>query len=306
MARRPTRRLALVASLVLILGCSGGAGSVTSVKETPEASTTVATASTTSPTIETTTTTTSTIDTTTTTAPSIAAIDPLPGAEVGIPEGEGRFPGVVLVHGGAWLVGSPAAIKSLAIYLTDNGYLTVNASYHLSQQSPGFPAAIDDIACAVRYAASHPRSDGTVVVIGHSAGAHIGSLVALTGDRYGDDCPYPGTGVPERFVGLAGPYDIARLGPIMLTFFGSTPEESPEDWQAGNPQLQVGENPALRTLLIHGDLDQVVPADFSENFFNALDGTDADVAILVLEGVDHVEVRDPGIIGEMVLDWLSE
>ncbi len=295
MARRPTRRLALVTSLALILGaCSGEAGSVTT-SENPTPSTTVAETSTT----------TTTVDTTSTTAPSIEETARLPGAEIGIPDDEGKFPSVVLVHGGGWVVGSPVGMESLAIYLTENGYLTVNASYHLSQQSPGFPAAIDDIACAVRFAASHPRSDGTVVVIGHSAGAHIGSLVALTGERYGEDCPYPGTGVPEGFIGLAGPFDIARLGPIMLTFFGSSPEDSPEDWQAGNPQLQVGENPALRTLLIHGDIDQVVPADFSQNFFEALEESGAETEILVLDGVDHSEVRDPAIIGEIVLDWLS-
>ncbi|HEY5889468.1 MAG TPA: alpha/beta hydrolase [Acidimicrobiia bacterium] len=298
MARRPTRCLALVTSLALILGaCSGEAGSVASSENTASSTTVAETSTTTS-------TTTSTIRTTST-APSIGETEPLPGAEIGIPEDEGKFPSVVLVHGGGWVVGSPVGMEALAIYLTDNGYLTVNASYHLSQQSPGFPAAIDDIACAVRFAASHPRSNGTVVVIGHSAGAHIGSLVALTGEKYGEDCPYPGTGVPERFIGLAGPYDIARLGPIMLTFFGSSPEDSPEDWQAGNPQLQVGENPALRTLLIHGAIDQVVPADFSENFYDALVETDADTEILVLDGVDHSEVRDPSIVGETVLDWLS-
>ncbi len=305
MARRRSRRLALVASLALVLGaCSGAAGSVTSNSATPAPSTTVETTSTTTTTTSTTSTTTT--STTTTTSMPTNEVVPPPGSEVGIPDGEGKFPAVVLVHGGAWLVGSPVSIEPLAIYLTENGYLTFNASYQLSLQSPGFPAAIDDIACAVRFAASHPRSDGTVVVIGHSAGAHIGSLVALTGDQYRDDCPYPGTGVPERFIGLAGPYDISRLGPIMVTFFGSAPEDSPEEWVAGNPQLQVGENPALRTLLIHGDLDQVVPVDFSENFFDALDGTGSDTEIVVLDGVDHAGVRDPSIIGELALDWLSQ
>jgi acetyl esterase/lipase len=213
---------------------------------------------------------------------------------------------VVLVHGGAWLVGSPVSIEPLAIYLTENGYLTVNATYQLSLQLPGFPGAFDDIACVVRFASSHPRSNGTVVVIGHSAGAHIGSVVALTGDQYGSGCPYPGTGLPERFIGLAGPYDISGLGPIMVNFFGSLPEDSPEDWEAGNPQLLVGENPDLHTLLIHGDLDQVVPVDFSENFFTALDdvGTDAEISVLV--GVEHAGVRDPCVVGELLLDWLTK
>ncbi len=299
MARRPSRRLAFVTSMVLILGaCSPSPDNAPTETGTPTTVTDLATTSSTTGT----TVTTVTASTSTTTN----EVAPPPGSQIRIPDGDGRFPAVVLVHGGAWLVGSPVSIEPLAIYLTENGYLTVNATYQLSLQSPGFPAAIDDIACAVRFASSHPRSNGTVVVIGHSAGAHIGSVVALNGDQYGSDCPYPGTGIPERFIGFAGPYDISRLGPIMVNFFGSLPEDSPEDWEAGNPQLLVGENPDLRTLLIHGDLDQVVPADFSENFFKALDDAGTDAEISVLEGVEHSGVRDPSVVGELLLDWLAK
>jgi dipeptidyl aminopeptidase/acylaminoacyl peptidase len=92
----------------------------------------------------------------------------------------------------------------------------------------------------------------------------------------------------------------------MVNFFGSLPEDSPEDWEAGNPQLLVGENPDLRTLLIHGDLDQVVPADFSENFFKALDDAGTDAEISVLQGVEHSGVREPSVVGELLLDWLAK
>lgn len=306
MARRPVRGLAaLAALLLLIVSCQGDGASVPDA--TPEASTARPTTSSTNTLLVTTTTTTTA--TPSTIAPeTTTSLSGLPefAADIRIPDGNGTFPSVVLVHGGAWVVGSPTSIEPLAIYLSENGFLTVNAPYHLSLQAPGFPLALDDIACAVRFAANHPRSDGTVTVVGHSAGAHVGALVALTGDDYGADCPYPGSGVPDRFIGLAGPYDVARLGPIMLRFFGETPEEAPEDWEAGNPQLQTDRNPLLKSLLIHGDSDQVVPVDFSTRFFEALEDSGGDAELIVLDGVEHNGVRDPSVIGELVLDWLGK
>ena len=138
-----------------------------------------------------TTTTTTTAPTTTTVAPTTTTtIAPttttirveLPdiGAEVKVPDGEGPFPAVVLAHGGSWITGDPSIMRSLANHLTDAGFLTVNTPYKLANDSPGFPEAVDDVACAVRYAAAHADSDGTVAVVGHSAGAHISAVVALT------------------------------------------------------------------------------------------------------------------------------
>ena len=102
-----------------------------------------------------------------------------------MPEGEGPFPAVVLVHGGGWVGGSPGLMGGLARFLTDAGYLTVNTAYTLSNGIAGFPVAVDDVACAVRNAADHPDSDGTVTVVGHSAGAHLAALVALDTAVYG-------------------------------------------------------------------------------------------------------------------------
>ncbi|HSK05996.1 MAG TPA: alpha/beta hydrolase, partial [Acidimicrobiia bacterium] len=159
------------------------------------------------------------------------------GLEILVPEGEGPFPATVLVHGGGWVGGSPVLMRDLARFLTGEGYLTVNAPYTLSNGIAGYPIAVDDVACAVRYAAAHPDGDGTVALVGHSAGAHLAALVALDGGRYGESCPLPDPVSPGRFVGLAGPYDVARLGPFLLPFFGAGPDEDPGIWAEGNPLL---------------------------------------------------------------------
>lgn len=223
-----------------------------------------------------------------------------------VPEGAGPFPAVVLVHGGGWVTGSPAIMRPLARELNEEGYLTVNTRYTLSSlRIPGFPEAVDDVACAVRYAAAHPDSDGSVAVIGHSAGAHIGSLVALTGDDYVDGCDIEGSGVPERFVGLAGPYDVSRLGLAIAPFFGSAPQEDPESWATGNPQLLTDENTSLDSLIMYGDRDGLVSDDFAADFQEALEGSGSTALLERVEGARHSQMHDPDFVGDLIVTWLG-
>ena len=250
------------------------------------------------------TTTTSPSDTSTsagpaTTHPSDADLD------IRVPEGEGPFPAVVLVHGGGWVGGSPALMGGLARFLAAAGYLTVNTAYTLSNGIAGFPVAVDDVACAVRNAADHPDSDGTVTVVGHSAGAHLAALVALDTDVYGTECALAEPVIPDRLVGLAGPYDVARIGPLIVPFFGVPPNEDPELWQAGNPLNQVANNPDLSSLIMHGEEDGLIDLSFATDFAEALNGAGSEAVVEVVEGARHNEMHDPDVVGDLIVTWLE-
>ena len=244
----------------------------------------------------------------TTTAPT-PDMDELPdlGAEVRVPEGEGgRFPAVVLVHGGGWVGGSPSMMSDLAENLTREGFLTVNTPYRLAaSRSPGFPGALEDVACAVSYAAAHPNSDGTVALVGYSAGAHLGAVVALTGGLYAQGCPVPGNGVPDRFVGLAGPYDVSRLGIAVVPFFGGGPEAAAAAWAAGNPQLLADANPALISLLLHAEHDGFVDLSHAVAFQKALTESGSQALLEIVEGARHVDLHDPAFVADLVVTWLE-
>ncbi len=297
MARRPPGCLAaLLIAAGLLAACSGsgegatnGDGAATSLATTttiaPPTSTTFAVTSTTSP------------PTTTTTAPT----DP----DVGIPEGDGTFPSIVLVHGGGWVVGSPETMTPLADYLNLQGYLTVNTGYRLSIDSPGFPGAVEDVSCAVARAASHPLSNGEVTIIGHSAGAHIGAIVALAADSFDDRCEPPDSGSPTRFVGLAGPYDVERVGGIVVAFFGVDQEIDPGLWASGNPMNLVTGDTDLEVLLIHGEADGLVPVDFSESFAANLEAGGLLVELVVLPGINHSGVTSPQVVGDLIVSWIE-
>jgi len=227
-------------------------------------------------------------------------------ADVAVPSGTGPFPAVVLVHGGGWVSGTPDLLRPLADLLNENGYLTVNTRYALASfEHSAFPEAVDEVACAVRLAATHPDSDGTVAVIGHSAGAHIGALVALVGEQYGAGCAHDGTGVPDRFIGLAGPYDVSRLGIAVVPFFGSGPNQAPEVWDAGNPQLLTDENTELNSLIIYGEEDALVDETFAFDFHEALVSSGSESLVQVVEGARHNDVHDPDLVGDLIVTWLE-
>lgn len=240
----------------------------------------------------------------TTTSTAVPLPPPTINPEITIPDGDGPFPALVLVHGGGWVAGNPSIMRALARDLADEGFLVINTDYTLADDQPGYPAALHDVSCAVRLAQSHELSDGTVAVIGHSAGAHIGSVVALAGDLYGDECEYPGTGLPERFVGLSGPYDVARLGLLMIPFFGGGPQVEPDAWFAGNPHNLVDENQELSVLLLHGDADGLVEIGFSFDFEDALNAAGVDVLVEVVEGGNHPATHDPDVVGDLIATWL--
>ncbi|MFQ5521991.1 MAG: alpha/beta fold hydrolase [Acidimicrobiia bacterium] len=252
--------------------------------------------------------TTTTFPPSTTTGPGYEVGEPLGGidAEILIPEGEGPFPTVVLVHGGGWISGEPAFIRGLALFLTEAGYLTINTAYQLSSfDNPGYPAAVDDVACAVRNAAVYPQGDGTVTLVGYSAGAQIGALVALTGDRYGADCPVEGSGLPDRFVGLAGPYDTDRIGRAILPFFGDSPTNLPQAWEDGNPRRQTAENPDLKALIVYGDIDRLVHPALAVDFYEGLLEGGVDATLQEVEGAEHSDMSDPEVVGDIILSWLE-
>lgn len=308
---RSSSVVALAATLALILpACASAVGGKTAFS----APTTTAAPNTTSrpptPAPATTATTTTTTTATTTTAPATTSstepVEPSDlGAAIRAPEGEGPFPAVVLVHGGGWVSGDSGLMRDLAVFLTDAGFLTVNATYKLAGESPGYPEAFEDIACAVNLAAHLAESDGTVALIGHSAGAHISAVVSLTGDRYADACPIEGDGIPDKLVGLAGPYDVDRLGLLMLPFFGGGPNLEPDAWEAGNPHNFTDENRGLPALVMYGDRDGIVDESFAINFHNALVEDGHDSHLEVVEGARHADLRQADWVGDLIVVWLE-
>ena len=85
-------------------------------------------------------------------------------------------------YGGAWDAGRRGAYRFAGTALAQLGYVTVVPDYRL-YPAVKFPAFVDDGARAVAWAQRHAADYGAdprrIVLLGHSAGAHMAALLSV-------------------------------------------------------------------------------------------------------------------------------
>jgi acetyl esterase/lipase len=106
--------------------------------------------------------------------------DPLQLVDVWKPAGTGPHPAVVMIHGGCWqtAIAERDIMNWIAGDLRSRGVGVWNIEYRGVDRGGGYPGTYLDVgAAADLFAAKRAdygfRTDGPVVVIGHSAGGHL-------------------------------------------------------------------------------------------------------------------------------------
>ena len=178
---------------------------------------------------------------------------------------------VLFIHGGAWKSGNREVYHYYCTKFAERGYVAATASYRLSDVAP-FPAAVEDVKCAVRWLRTHAAKLGIdpdrIGVAGGSAGGHLSMMIG-----YAPDTPtLEGNGghpdVSSRVqavVNLYGPTDlttdIATSNGAVLKFLGGKKfDEEPNLYEFASPiTLITKDDPP--TLILHGSIDSVVPID---------------------------------------------
>lgn len=132
-------------------------------------------------------------------------------------------PLVVFFYGGSWQTGSRDLYPFLGTSLAAQGFVTVVPDYAVFPPAK-FPEFIEDGARAVAFVRARAREFGAdperLVLMGHSAGAHIAAMLTF------DPQWLAAAGLDARrdvagFVGLAGPYDFLPInGRILRRIFG--------------------------------------------------------------------------------------
>jgi acetyl esterase/lipase len=151
---------------------------------------------------------------------------------------------VVFFYGGSWQSGSRDTYRFLGSALARRGIVTVVPDYRVYPEVT-FPTFLEDGAAAVDWVRDNVARYGgdreRIVLMGHSAGAHMAAMLAIDGRWLAK------VGVEPRrdiagLVGLAGPYDFLpiRDPTLQLLFEGANrPETQPVTFVEG------GEAPAL-------------------------------------------------------------
>jgi len=206
-------------------------------------------------------------------------------ADVYQPRGAGPFPGVLVVHGGAWYVGTRAQLSGVAQLLARRGFVAVAITYRLAPKHQ-FPAQIEDCQQAVRWM----RSEATRLKIdperiggfGYSAGAQLVCLLGTTGEN--------GPSTRLQAVACGGAPCEFRVLPLdqrMLSFWlGGTRREKPEQYRLASPAAFVTpDDPPM--FFFHGAKDRLVPRASPEAMCRHLQGAGVEAELYVVPDMGH-------------------
>ncbi len=184
---------------------------------------------------------------------------------------------IVFFYGGGWRRGERATYHFVGAALAARGFTMVIPDYRLFPQF-GFPSFMEDAALAYRFVQEKlNREKRKVALMGHSAGAHIATLLTLD-RRYLADLP-----PPIAVVGLAGPYSFdpttfPRTRPIFRAAASNPDEARPAAFaSAVSPPM----------FLARGVRDRVVGAANAEDLTRALRSHGVFVENRLYAGIGH-------------------
>lgn len=235
-----------------------------------------------------------------------------PGAhqfgELWLPTGRGPFRTVVLIHGGCWLAALPGT--ELMAYIADDlrahGYAVWSIDYRrIGEAGGGYPGTFQDVAAALdklkTLAPAHGLDLSMLVVIGHSAGGHLG-LWAAARRKLPKESPLfsPDPLAVRGVASLAGIDDLnayradgpdACGGPDTIDALVGAKSRSGDLYADTSPAalLPIGVPQAV----ISGALDPIVPPQFGWDYAMAAAGAGDKVRELNIAGAGHFELIDP-------------
>lgn len=193
-------------------------------------------------------------------------------------------PVVVFFYGGSWQDGARDMYRFVGAALASQGFVTVIPDYRLYPQVR-FPAFLEDAAAAVRWVHDHAADYGgdpeRIVLVGHSAGAHIAAMLALN-PRW-----LAGVGLDAHrdikgMAGLAGPYDFLPLKDDTLKMiFGPTKQ------LARTQPITFASGHAAPLFLAAGRRDTTVDPGNSTRLAESVRAHGGVTTVRLYDGVDH-------------------
>lgn len=226
-------------------------------------------------------------------------------AELRFPPGPGPFPLTLMIHGGFWQ--SAYDLEHTGLLCADlagRGIATCNLEYRrIGNLGGGWPGTFQDISLASykipEILKSDPRVDLTrTMVMGHSAGGHL-ALWLVSRHKVSKYSQIHDERKSQfaNAISLAGVLDLRtawkqKLGHgIVARLIDGSPNEYPDRYDAGSP-IELLPNGA-KQVLIHGAIDNTVPASQSEQFERKAAELGDKCSLVKLEDIGHFELIDP-------------
>ncbi len=246
-------------------------------------------------------------------------LDALQFGELRLPQGKGPFPVVVVVHGGCWLAEYDRNYMAhLSKALTDAGYATWNLEFRrVGDVGGGWPGTFLDVAQGADYvrqlAKTHPVNAKKVVVIGHSAGGHLGLWLAARHNLAKSSPLYIKKPLQLKgVVSLAGITDLetysqqaGSCNKAVPELMGGMPATQAARYADASP---IGLLPLkVPTRLIQGERDPIVPVAQSSSFAEKAKAKGDDAALILLKDAGHFDLVAPqSPVQQRVLETVHE
>ncbi len=217
--------------------------------------------------------------------------------DVYIPHGDGPFPAVLAVHGGAWRGGTKLHWFRHARKIARAGYVVVAINYRHAPKYK-FPAQIHDCKAAVRWMRKN-ANDYKIDVqriggVGYSAGGHLVSLLGTTDvkDRLEGTVPDDEASISTRLqavVAGAAPCEFGWVDENSFTlayWLGNSPKNDPQVYVKASPINYISaDDPPF--YFFQGSADRVVPTSCSEKMHRALLDQGIESELKVWKGYGH-------------------
>ncbi len=230
--------------------------------------------------------------------------------DLALPKGEGPFPAIVFVHGGAWVAGSrkeyEKEINGSDKYnflkgAAKRGFAAMSVDYRLTRNRvPEFPAHLQDVKCAVRWlkanAAKYKVDKERVGITGFYAGGHLALMAGLTNEenfREADPLFAKENAHVKAIVNWAGITDVVRFpehtpdfAKLVEAVFGGTLPKAKARWEKASPVYYVKKSsPPMQTL--QGTEDKIVPEAQAQILAQKAERVGAKHALILCPGLGH-------------------
>ncbi|KAF1727234.1 MAG: alpha/beta hydrolase [Pseudoxanthomonas sp.] len=170
--------------------------------------------------------------------------DPRQRYDVYLPAQPQRAPVILFVHGGGWANGNkdnPGVVENKAAYWLPKGYVLVSINYRMRPDTAPIDQARDvarALADVQKRAPSWNADPANVLLMGHSAGAHLAALVGASSSLWRE----AGAARPRGVVSLdSGALDVPQTmkKPPLPRIYDAAFGRNPVDWIAASPYHQL-------------------------------------------------------------------
>jgi acetyl esterase len=228
------------------------------------------------------------------------------------PVGDGPFPVLLDLHGGAWAGKDRFANVAMAEAAARSGILTVSVDLRLSGEAP-YPASLQDANYGIRWlkmkAPGWKGDPSTIGVLGSSSGGHVAQLLGMRRQdpRYN---ALPLEGHPEIDASINYVATRSPISDPLARYNNAVAKERKQmvdrhhvyfdpfsNIEEANPQMILDRKEPVKLppmLVMQGGLDDNVLPAIQQKFVESYRAAGGECELEIFEGCSHLWVLEPG------------